>query len=269
MSYFSRRNQYISEYSGNEEVSIKLRKRIISVISKYIEERSIVGDPYDSYFIDKDDFIHTVTQEFPSEDPFEIVSKGDFHKVFTIVEIFLDMLSNVSGVNQQNALIELVDAFRLSGSVYKISSHGTIELKVDKDVAEKLEQTKKVLQDTPSAYNRFFEAVSNLIRRKAKPEDIVKDIFVATEDYLKTLTGTSDYDAAVKELLKQGVIRREQKAILEKLYAFRSDSIGVGHAGSSPVPTELEALWFIETISAQLRFIYNQKLKLMKGEVRV
>ena len=264
MSYFSHRNKYTVEYSGHEEVSANLRNRINTIISKYVEQSTAIDDPHDNYFIDKEDFVQVSTQEFPGRDPFQIIIRGDFHEVFTIVEIFLDMLKSITGVNQQNAIVELVKAFRLSGSVYAVSSSMTIELNIDKDAAEKLEQTKQVLKSTPSAYKRFFEAVGNLLGRNSKPEDIVKNIYIATENYFKVITSTSKFGGAIKSLFQQGIINKEQKGVLEKLNEYGSDSIGVRHHGSSPSPTESQALWFIETISAQLRFIHQQKLKLTK-----
>ena len=91
--------------------------------------------------------------------------------------------------------------------------------------------------------------------RRAKPEDVVKDIFVASEGYLKSITETSRFGDAIKDLDKQNIINKEQKKVLEALHQFRSDADGAGHAGNSETPTEETALWFLDTMVAQLRMI--------------
>jgi hypothetical protein len=42
---------------------------------------------------------------------------------------------------------------------------------------------------------------------------------------------------------------------MEKLYGYRSDARGVGHAGNSPAPGEIDALWFLETMLVQIAHI--------------
>ena len=90
--------------------------------------------------------------------------------------------------------------------------------------------------------------------------DIVKDIFVASEGYLKAKTETSRFGDAIKDLFKKNLINKEQKKVLEALHEFRSDADGAGHAGNSVTPTEETALWFLDTLVAQLRMI-DKKIK--------
>jgi len=47
---------------------------------------------------------------------------------------------------------------------------------------------------------------------------------------------------------------------LDKIYAYRSDTDGVVHSGNGEKPDEIDALWFLETVVAQLLFI-DRKLK--------
>jgi CRISPR/Cas system CSM-associated protein Csm4 (group 5 of RAMP superfamily) len=122
-------------------------------------------------------------------------------------------------------------------------------------MAEKVDSIKEILAPYPEFSHRFFQAVGNLIGRKVKPEDVVKDIFVASEGYLKFITGASRFGDAVKELFKKELINKEQKRVLEALHEFRSDADGAGHAGNSITPTEEMALWFLDTLVAQLRMI--------------
>ncbi|MFC1613514.1 AbiJ-NTD4 domain-containing protein [Patescibacteria group bacterium] len=262
MTYFSRRNEHIVEFSGYEEVSRALRKRLLAILHKYVGQNSVASFGDDSLWnVEIDDFLHEVGKEFPDENPFTLVKRGQFYHVFTIVEIFLDMVEdkNIYYTRKREAPLEILQAFNLSGSVYTINNR-KIELVVNEDLAKKIENTKAVLLANPSAYEKFFDTISNFVGRKAKPEDVVKDVFVAFEDYLKQRTDTKDYGRAITKLSKENVISSTQKALMEKIYAYRSDTYGVGHAGNSEKPKEVDALWFIETVIPQLLFI-DRKLK--------
>ncbi len=254
MNYFSRRNEYVVEYSGHEEASSPLRKRLFSIIEKYVGQNS----PYGSglpWFIDSVNFEHRVEQEFTDRTVSYVFKNGEFHEIFSIIEIFLDMTRGIDSSRAGSSFIEVLRAFSLSGSVYTLSQNSRIELEIDKDSAEKIDSMKSILAPYPEFSQRFFQAVANLVGRRAKPEDVVKDIFVAAEGYLKAVTGESGFGDAVKDLLKKNLINREQKKVLDAIHAFRSDADGAGHAGNSATPTEKTALWFLDTVVAQLRMI--------------
>jgi hypothetical protein len=259
MTYFSRRNNHIVEFSGHEEVSMALRKRLLSVLQKYVDRNGVNFGGGDPWCIEIEDFFHEVKKEFPDENPFTLVEHGVYHQVLTVVEIFLDMLSSIYYTRRDLALQEISQAFTLSGSVYRISNK-RIELIITEDLAKKIEVAKTVLQNNSSAYEKFFEAVGNLLGRKAKPEDVIKDMFVSFEDYLKEKTGTKDYGGAINYMEKTGVLSSTQRALLDKIYAYRSDTYGVGHAGNAKKPGEVDALWFLETVIVQLLFL-DRKLK--------
>ena len=180
---------------------------------------------------------------------------GKFHEVFTVVEIFLELVSSIYYTRKNEAIVEIISAFHLSGSVYTIDEHMHIILQINSDLVEKVDSIKVILAPYPEFNDRFYQAVGNLVGRRAKPEDVVKDIFVASEGYLKAVTSTSRFGDAVKELFKKNLINKEQKKVLEALHEFRSDADGAGHAGNSVTPTEGTALWFLDTIVAQLRMI--------------
>lgn len=259
MNYFSRRNKHIVEFSGHEEVSRSLRERLSAILNQYVGENPTSYNGDDPWYVEWGDFRHEVQKEFPGKDPFGLINSGEFHEVFTVVEIFLDMATGIYYSRREKVPLEILQAFDLSGSVYTIKDR-RVELKIDEDLAKKIESTKAVLFDNQSAYDKFFDAVDNLIGRKAKAEDIVKDVFVAFEDYLKVKTGTKEYSSAVSQLEKTGVISSTQKALLDKIYAYRSDAYGVGHAGNGQKPQEVDALWFVETVIAQFLFL-DRKLK--------
>ncbi|GEM_PF-5932933 len=257
MSYFSRRNGHIVEFSGYEEVSSALRKRLFAVLERYVGENA----PYshNARYIESDSFFHEVGKEFPGKSSFDLVNQGAFHEVFTMVEIFLHMTENLAYDYKVSALDETGQVFSLSGSVYKVNNR-RVELQVSEDFAKRLENTKEVLVGHFSACDMFFDAVGNLVGRKAKAEDIIKDVFVAFEDYLKSETKAKEYSGAIVHLEKNGIISPTQKALLEKIYAYRSDTYGVGHAGNNGKPHETDALWFVDTVIAQLLLI-SRKLK--------
>jgi hypothetical protein len=211
------------------------------------------------YYIEPGIFSHEVQKEFPKESYFALIKEGAFHKVFTVIEIFLDLIRDADWDRQQNARLEIGQAFSLSGSVYEIRNN-QIELIVDENLAKKLEEAKGSLASNKTAFERFFKTVGLFLGRKIKSEDAVKDVFIAFEDYLKDKTGAKDYGSAVASLEKSGKVSATQKALLDKIYAYRSDSYGVGHAGNGAAPGEVDALWFIETVTPQILLI-DRKLK--------
>jgi hypothetical protein len=261
MNYFNRRNNYQVEYSGYEEASENLRKRLYAIAHEYVN----FGPSASSYGISRpykiksSQLSYSIQKEFPSESIFNILETGKFYKVFTVTEILWDLLKNIDTNRALKAYYEIAQAFILSGSVYGMDPKtGRIILIPDEDLAKKLRQTQDVLAPYEHAHKIFFEAVGNLFGRRSKPKDVVRDVYVAAEEYLKHLTGESQYSAAVKNLNKKGVLGDEQKVVLEKLYAFRSNTKGTTHAGDKDEAGEAQAVWFIDTMSAQLRFVNGE-----------
>ncbi|MFA6227086.1 MAG: hypothetical protein WC631_01210 [Candidatus Paceibacterota bacterium] len=258
MAYFSRRNEYVVEYSGHEDVSKSLRDRLLVIVEKFVGGNVSLGND-NQWSIEPDDFTYKTHQEFPNKNPLDIIQTGKFHEVFTVVEIFLDLSKELYYTRRPQVIVETYKAFNLSGSVYEINKEGRVVLIVDKDSAEKIDSTKSILAPYPEFCDRFFQAVGNLMGRKSKPEDIVKDIFVAAEGYMKANSGASRFGDAIKEFEKQDKIHKEQKKVLEALNQFASDASGARHAGNSATPTERDALWFLDTLVAQLRMIDRNK----------
>ena len=83
MAFFSRRNEYVTEYSGHEEVSSSLRNRIESIIRKFVRTNAISHVDRLPWFIAPDRFQHLVYSEFPERDAFDLIKNGDFR--FSIV----------------------------------------------------------------------------------------------------------------------------------------------------------------------------------------
>lgn len=244
MNYFARRNKYVAEHSGHEEASAALRRRILRIYKAYL-------DTYGS--AQSGDLPAAIQSEFPDKDPFALIKNGSFHEVFTAVEIFVDVAGFLDLFGCSTVRDEVLKAFQISGSVYTLTPQGRVGLKMERDLAEKIESAKSILHDYPEFHQRFSRAVENLVGRKAAPAAVIKDVFVASETYLAAATHTACYGDAVKTLAKDGLIDKEQKRILEALNRFYSD--GAGHPGNAPRPTEEAALWFLDMLTAQVRLI--------------
>lgn len=251
--YFRRRNGYTIEYSGHGEVSKQLRERIAGICAGYLSKY-----PQNDYYLNEAVLEHELFQEFNKSDIYIIIHTHPYQDVFTVVEMFIDLSREHALSGFSRIFSDFSRAFELSGSVYFVNASGEVNLRIDEDTAQKLEEVKSILKENESAYGIFFSAVGGLLGRKEKPENTVKDIFVAFEGYLKQITGEKDCGKAINKLHKEGIITQTQKAILEKLYAYRSDSYGSAHAGNSKTPDEIDALWFIETVVAQLKLIDNR-----------
>jgi hypothetical protein len=253
MKYFRERHDLRAEYSGFNEVSPALRERLSGIVSNYFRS-SLHG-----HYVKDGELQHRLSLHLHERIIYRILSDGNYDYVFEAIEIYLKVAEETAyDIYHDKILPDIQKAFDLSGSVYCVSNEGTVELRTDEDLAKKLEETKDIIGVNESAYTTFFNAVGDLFGRKGKPEDIVKNIFVAMEDYLKKETNTKDFSDAINKLYKNGNISQFQKNILEKLYAFRSDSYAVGHAGKSEKPDEVNALWFLETVIAQLKLIHRR-----------
>ena len=205
MAYFSRRNEYVTEYSGHEEVSDALRARILLVLNKYIGRNGY--SPVHSVsrpLVELGTFQREVQKEFPNNDPYTLINNGLFHEVFTVVEIFLALASHAAYPTQAGSISEMNQAFSLSGSVYEVDDSRNIVLKIDKDTAEKIDSVKVMLAPYEEFSSRFFQAAGNLFGRKAKPEDIVKDMVESKPLYylIKSDWKLEDVIKKIQEILK-------------------------------------------------------------------
>lgn len=256
MTYFSIRNKYKVEYSGYEDASEELRSRLAEIIAKYVRNYLTGYSGHRPSFLKPTIFNYAVHQVLPNTKPTTAILTGSFDEVFTVIEVFLDEIRRINDRRQGEAIIDILGAFQHSGSVYQLNQETRrIELEPNEELAKQIKEMEKVLEPYADAYKTFFEAAGNLFGRKTKAGDIVRDIYVAAEMYLKAITGEAQYSNAVKKLASTGAINSEQRTVMEKLYAFRSNTKGTTHAGSSPEVNEKQALWFLDTMSAQLRHI--------------
>lgn len=258
MTYFNRRNNLVKEYSGYEEVSPNLKDRLFKVITTYSGKNFGLGRS--SHFVHINTFEHELKMEMNNSSWLDIYENGTYGDIFTATEIFLVLARKQAWERWQDIYKDVERAFDLSGSVYFMNDDGEINLRTTEDLAKELRITEKILSKNKSAYSKFFEAVGNLMGRKDTQENIVKDIFVAFEDYLKQKTRKTEFNQAISWLSTNGHLTNTQKSLNEKLYAYRSDVYGVTHAGNSKTPDEIDALWYLETTISQIKLI-NRKLE--------
>jgi hypothetical protein len=257
MSTFSRRSGIRREFSGPSEVSASLRERLEAVTQRYITFVEI-GIGQEGLWVEGEDVNHGLAMALGRVVPVsEVLRKGEWHEVLDAVDIYLIVARDTAYNRYDEIVVEVQAAFTLSGSVYYVDDEGRIALRLESDAAAKVEQAEKVLTSSAKAKEVFTGAVSGLLSRRTQPPDVVKDVFVAFEEYLKHVTGQRDFAAAIRVLRGKGVLTTTQAQLMEKLYGFRSETFGSAHAGKARTPTVADAVWFVETVSAQLSFLAN------------
>lgn len=255
--YFLQRHKLTVEYSGHQDASIELRKRLFKIISNRLTNNRYSDS---SYWLDQASYDYELEQYLGISDLDQIFTHGEYGSVFQATEIFIQLIKNFDYRLKTKIVEDLQRAFLLSGSVYQINNEGEIVIKIDENTASHIENAKNSFNSNHSSYSQYYDAVGNLLSRKSPPKDVVKNIYVALEDYLKTETKQKGYKDAVNMLEKQEIISATQKQILEKIQGFRGDSYAVTHAGNSKEPDEIDALWFADTVACQV-IMLTKKLK--------
>ena len=253
MTYFSRRNNLVTEYSGHDEASVPLRNRILNIVNRYV------------FILGSQEFEYKLGHIRGTGDWGLVISTKEYDWVFDAVEIFLELALN-NEYDRSGIVLDMAEAFSLSGSVYGVNGKGQIELRIKKELAKSLKTAEGFLSPYDKAFKLFYESAGRLAGRKDSPKNIIKDVFIAFEEYIKKITGKNDYGKGVVDIQNSGLISKTQKQVLDKIYAYRSDTFGVGHAGNSEEPKEIDALWFIETVVAQINFIGRKMEKNEGGE---
>ena len=257
MTYCRARNKTINEYSGHQEISLGLRSRLNSVCNHYIAHGYIASE---RTWIPAIQLNHEIKLRLDKETLTGALS-GTYDEAFEAVEIFLSAAKAYASSRYSKILADVISVFDIAGSVYRVDENsGRIELRIDGKLAEDIDIATAALSSAENAESEFKNAVGGLMSRSESPEDTISAIFIAFEDYLKNKTGMKEYGGSVDKLMKDEVISPTQKSLLDKIYAYRSDTYGIGHAGKAKKPEEVDALWFLETVTAQILFL-DRKLK--------
>jgi len=265
MQTFSKRNDLKNEYSGYCDASQNLRNRLLL----------LYGLPYSGneyqFGLGNDNWIHEV--EFSRDlhmhfgrqmhiDSFRDVSKTSFEDVFDFIELyFARAKADLESSKRMRLFRDIVLAFQSSGSVYEFSRDGEVILKIDDITADNITSTDKILSPLQDANSVYRDCVNGLLTRSKLPKDVVGDMYIVFEEYLKKSTNSRSADTAIKFLKTQLMLHSTQTQILEKLKAYRGDVWGVAHAGNSPQPKEEDALWYLESIITMIKYI-DIKIKL-------
>lgn len=262
MQTFSKRNKLNQEYSGHNKASENLRNRILL----------LYGLPYSGneyhFGIGNDNWIHEVAfskdlqlhfgRRIPIEN-FRDETLTTYDNLFDFVELYYQRaLKDLDYTKRKRLLNEISQAFINSGSVYEFSEEGQVVLKIDDSIAENITKTDTILVPFEDAQRVFRDCVDGLVTRTKPPKNVVGDMSIVFEDYLKKSTSQSSIDKAIQYLKDKLSFHATQIQIIEKLKAYRGDVWGAAHAGNSPEPDERDALWYLESIVAQIRYIENK-----------
>lgn len=262
MQTFSKRNKLKSEYSGYGEASKNLRNRLLL----------LYGHPYSgdefNFGIDNDNWIHETAfgkdlqMHFGRKIPIEAFrdeTQTAYDEVFDFIELYYARaVSDLDSQKRLKLLLNIAIAFDNSGSVYEIDKEGQVVLRIDEKMADSITETDKVLESFENAQKVFRDCVDGLITRTKQAKDIVGDMYVVFEEYLKKITEQKSFEEAMKFLNNSLGFHPTQIQIMEKLKAYRGDVWGAAHAGNSSEPKEEDALWYLESVIAQIRYVDNK-----------
>lgn len=265
MESFSKRNNLKKEYSGYGVASKNLRNRLLL----------LYGLPYSGneyrFGVGNTNWIHEVAfskdlqmhfgKKFAIED-FRDETLTTYDEVFDFVELYYNRaLHDIDSRKRLELFQAICSAFNNSGSVYEFDKDGKIILRVDDQTASSLTETVEILDRIGTdAKQTFIDLVSGLISRSKEPTDVVKDMSITFEDYCKKITTQNTFENALKTLKEKLDLHPSQIKLIDNLMAYRGDSKGVVHAGNGPVPKEEDALWYIESLIAQIKY-FDRKLK--------
>lgn len=262
MQTFSKRNNLKKEYSGYGEASKNLRNRLLLLYGLPYS-----GNEYD-FGIGNTDWIHEVAfnkdlqmhfgQKILIED-FRDETKTTYNDVFDFIELYYKRaLLDLDRSKRERLYTNICTAFINSGSVYEFNKDGEVVLKINDATAEKITIVNTILEPFNNAQNVYKDCIDGLITRSKAPKDIVGDIYIVFEEYIKKVTQQNTYEKSIQYLHEKLNFHTTQIKIIEKLKAYRGDVWGSAHAGNSPVPDERDALWFLESFIAQIKYIDNK-----------
>lgn len=259
--YFRARHNLRNEQSGYQEVSEALRERLSHVTKGNMADEYNLGVGNEGLWVGERALGDELQMHLLNGSIFQIIATGSYDRVFEAIEIFLNRAKQDAGHRYEEILSAVKAAFKLSGSVYYVADRGKIELVVDEELAKEIAQAEETLNKTSEkASEKFSEAMVNLLRRNDKPKNIIRDIYVALETFLKEQTQTKNFSDAISKLVTLGAIVPAQRALLNKLYAYRSTIDGAVHGTGFKEPEELDAMWYFKTIMPWFEYI-QQKLK--------
>ncbi len=188
----------------------------------------------------------------------DLIINGNYAEVFQTIEIFFSFVKELRFDRRVEIRKELSDSFIFSGSVYGFMENGEVQLKIDKDLASSLQETEKIFSEE-DLRNKFFSIIGDFISRKIKAKRLVNDLWIVFEGFIKFITEEKSTEKAMNSLVGKKLLNKLQLETVKKLYGYRSDALGVAHAGNTEEPSEKDALWFLESLSSLIKLIERNK----------
>ena len=264
MQTFSKRNNLKDEYSGYGKASLSLRNRLLQLYGLPYSGNEFHFGLGNTNWIHEIAFSKDLQMHFGRIIPIEAFrdeSLTTYDEIFDFIELYYARaVEDLDGHKRLILIRNIVTAFNSSGSVYEFSNDGEVILRIDDDTAEKITEVDTILKPFNEAQEVYRDCARGLLTRSKVPKNVVGDMYVVFEEYLKKSSHQSTVDKAIQHLLTKLLLHPTQILITEKLKAYRGDVWGPAHAGNSPKPDESDALWYLESIVAQIKYI-DRKIK--------
>ena len=262
MQTFSKRNNLKKEYSGYEKASVSLRNRLLQLYGHPYSGNEFNFGVGNTNWIHEGAFSKALQMHFGRKIPIEYFrdeTKTTYDEVFDFVELYYKRAGqDLDYQKREKLLLDICIAFINSGSVYEFNEDGHVDLSIDESLAEEITKTDTILEPFTNAQAVYRDSIDGLITRSKAPKDVVGDIYIVFEDYSKQITQQDTFDKAIGYLKTSLSFHATQIQIIEKLKAYRGDVWGVAHAGNGLIPGEEEALWYVESVIAQIKYIENK-----------
>ncbi|MFH1767382.1 MAG: hypothetical protein ABH826_04855 [Patescibacteria group bacterium] len=259
MQTFSKRHALVKEYCGYGEASLELRNRLLNLYGRPYSGNEHRFGAGNRNWIHERMFNKDLQMHFGREVPIESFrdeTQTAYYEVFDFIELYyrraLEDLDQLKRVMLHDAICI---AFTNSGSVYGFNEDGQVILKVDEATAKNIAEIHTILEPVDNARKIYQDCVDGLITRSKVPRDIVGDMYVVLEDFLINTTKQRGYDEAIRYVRDELGFHQTQIQIIEKLRAYRGDVYGPAHAGKGSEPKEVDALWYFESVIAQIKYV--------------
>ena len=255
MEPFSKRNKIKKECSGYGEASIGLRNRLLQLHGRPYSADELNFGPVNTNWIYKRAFDKDLQMHFGrkfSIENFRDETKTTYDDVFDFIELYYNRaLQDLDSSKRDRLYNDICLAFKNSGSVYEFNRAGQVILTLDKETAEKITAVQVLLKPFDNAHDKFTNLSAGLINRSIDPAHAIVDTYIVFEDYIKKITGKNSFDDALGSL--SVLLHSIQVKLIKNLKDYRGDV--AAHAGNSPKPTGVEALWYLGMISSQILYI--------------
>lgn len=255
---FSRRHKIREEFSGQDEASPYLRNRLMNTMSE------LTGDER-NYGIGNDDYVGINALysdlEMHFGEPISLrdlmdESKMTYDAVFDVVELYMRRakIDQLSYEKKQHLEAQFKTAFDLSGSVYDFDGTEVV-LRLDAQSSELLTTVNKILSPYDRARDIFLKASKGLIHRKVEPREVIKELYIALEEYIKKSTGGKDWNSAMKRL--GASLHPIQIKALNNLKDYRGGAGRVAHSTDSDEPNVSDGLWYLRNTMSSIELVHD------------